>query len=149
MRQPTLPALRSVLLRILAPALLLASALFLAGCGTSSKDSISGTVTMKDGKNVSGTVFFVGGGKEYSGPLLDGKYQTSNVPKGEYDVLVKGMGGMAGPTVTPNVPKDVPKTSDGGNKMGVPPPDKYAKPGALPKFTHPGGNQTHNITLDP
>jgi len=97
---------------------------------------------MKNGDKVSGTVVFVSGGKEFSGPLLDGNYTVVNVPKGECDVLVKGMGAIAPP------PKDA-KEMPGVTKMGVPPPEKYSKPGALPKYTVKGGKETHNIVLDP
>jgi hypothetical protein len=138
------------LLRLVGSALLLTLASLVAGCGDgSAKDSISGTVKTSAGDNVSGTVVFVAGGKEAQGPLLDGKYKVDNPPKGDCDVLVKGIGGPMGGTQV-NVPKDTSKMP--GNetgKTGVAPNQKYAHPGVLPKYKFTGGKQTHNITLDP
>jgi len=123
----------------------------LTGCGDGgAKDSISGTVTMKDGQPVSGSVIFTSGGKEYSGGLLDGKYKVESVPKGEYDVLVKGVGGAVGPAPPGNVPKDKDMSMvTPGQKTSGSPPFKYSRAGSLPKLTVTGGKQTHNVVLDP
>jgi len=135
------PARRLSFLRVLAPVFLVAAAVLVAGCSGGPSDAVSGEVKMKDGKAVNGEVVFTGGGKEYKGPLTTGKYKVENLPKGEYDVMIKGFGGPA-----VQVPKDskVPESN-----MGVSPPDKYSKPGVLPKYNYPGGRQTQNFTLDP
>jgi len=123
---------------------------FVVGCGDSSgaKDQVSGKVTL-NGQGVNGFVVFVGADKkEAQGPLLNGIYHIDNPPKGEVDVLVKGMGGPVGPAPTP--PKDSSTTGTlGGTSGGAAPPPKYAVPGALPKFKVTGGKQTHDITLQP
>jgi len=134
--------------RLLLTLPLLLASIALVGCGGGggAKNSVSGTVTTKDGKNVSGQVVLVSGGKEYVGPLLDGKYTVDEVPKGEADVLVKSTPGMISAPPPPKE-KDMSKFQNTGGP-GISPPAKYAQAGALPKVTVTGGKQTHNITLE-
>jgi len=129
-------------------ALLSAVALGL-GCGDSSgaKDQVHGKVTL-NGEGVSGFVVLVGSDKkEAQGPLLNGTYHVDNPPKGEVDVLIRGMAGMAAPPGPK--PKESPTTTLPSSGSGVAPPPKYATPGALPKLKVTGGKQKHDITLQP
>jgi hypothetical protein len=118
------------------------------GCTTSSgPPSLSGNVTL-DGQKVGGTIVFVGGdGKEYPGGLLNGRYLVMNVPKGDYDVIIRGMGGSG--SLTPKKDKDAGGGTLGTDSQGVEPPAKYAKAGALEKVKVTGGQQTQNFTLTP
>lgn len=121
--------------------------LALLGCGGGgggSKDSVSGKIT-HNGQSVAGTVTFVGADKqEHNGPIMDGKYTVGNLPKGEYQVLVKGIT----PGGTPLVPVKGEKAAEGaGAASGAAPPEKYSKPGNGLTFTSAGGEQKHDIDL--
>jgi len=117
------------------------------GCASSSgPPSLTGTVTL-DGQKVGGTIVLVGGdGKEHPGAILNGKYLVMNVPKGEYDVIIRGMGGAG--ALAPKKDKDAGGTV-ATDSQGVEPPAKYAKAGALEKVKVTGGQQTQNFTLTP
>jgi|SRR5579872_4036378 len=128
----------------------LSAALALCGCSgggqSGPKDIVKGKVTM-DGKPVAGDVIFQSTADKNKDPLktttaLDGTYSISNLPKGEYQVMVKGMlAGLAKGEKTPG---------DTAAKSGVEPPAKYAKPdNGLPKVDFKGGEMTHNIELTP
>ncbi|MSQ93772.1 MAG: hypothetical protein EXR98_04360 [Gemmataceae bacterium] len=113
---------------ILSIALILPALALIAGCpgGTEPSDVVSGTCMVGE-DTVSGKVVFVGAGKEYQGPILDGKYKVDNVPKGKYKVFIESVGFVGAGGVAPmpadkfEKPKDMPTQK----KMGVPPPDKY------------------------
>lgn len=142
--QSLVPASR--LLRYTAVATLLALCGILAslGCGGTGKSSLSGKVTLK-GSGVTGDIILIGADKkEIKGDILNGNYRIENPPKGEYDVVIRGL-----PTFSmPPAAKDAP-TNTAATDTAVSPPAKYAKPGSLPKLSVTGGNQTHNIELVP
>jgi hypothetical protein len=135
-------------------AVLFVSTFALFGCsggGGGPKDVVKGKVTL-NGQPVSGQVVFIGPDKKEITALitLSGEYSIPSPPKGEYVILVKGMG------VTP------PTGSKGGDKMkndptkdvsspagGQAPPEKYSQPNNGLKFTVTGGEQTNNIELTP
>jgi hypothetical protein len=128
-----------------------AMCVFLAGCGkgASGDGGVSGKVTV-GGSPVTGTITFIGSdSKEYSSPIgAGGNYQITNAPKGEYNVVVKGMGGGA---TNPALKGDASKTGDlasaGGG--GTAPPAKYAKPDNGLKFEVTGAKQEKNFDLTP
>jgi hypothetical protein len=129
--------------------LALCAVVFALGCGRGgSKDVVTGSVTL-NGQGVDGTIVFVGSdGKEVNGPLLNGKYQINNPPKGEVDVLVKGAPGARTAAVQP---KSAPPMPDGGKAApaGIAPPFKYAQRGNGLKFKVTGGRQEKNFELTP
>jgi len=126
-------------------ALFLLTPLVLGCGGGGGASSLNGTVTL-NGEKVAGTIVLVGAdGKEFPGPILNGKYVVPNVPKGEYDVLVRGAPGSGGGLMTPK--KDT--TSLGSESQGVAPPEKYAKAGALEKLKVTGGDQKKDFALTP
>jgi hypothetical protein len=115
----------------------------LAGCGGRGKapdSSVSGKVTL-GGRAVAGQVVFVGSDqKEIAAPINpEGAYQINNPPKGEYQVVVKGVPGVP---VVPGTkaPGDAPPP-------GAAPPAKYAQPGNGLKFSITGGEQKYDIEL--
>jgi len=128
--------------RLLALCLLAPLAL---GCPSGGgQQQLSGNVTL-NGDKVAGTLVLVGAdGKEYPGPILNGKYLVPNVPKGDYDVLIRpapGATGLAAPK------KDA--GTLGSETQGVAPPEKYSKAGVLEKVKVTGGQQTKDFTLSP
>jgi len=139
-------------LELAAPALLAAAVALVAGCGGGAKDSISGTVKTKDGKDVSGEIIFKAGDKEVRGGLLKGKYTVENPPKGDLDVIIKGPPGGAiagGGAVAPPTKDAAPPAPS--TDMGVPPNAKYSVAGqAGMKYKFEGGKKTDvNFDLDP
>ena len=152
-----MPTLRQSLSRsasFLSLVLAFGAVVSLAGCGggAGAKDVISGKVTM-GGQAVSGQVVIVGSDKkEYPTPIgPDGGYSVSNVPAGEAQILVKGMGGAVTAPGTPGT-KDKGKSDLGAASTaggGVAPPAKYGLPSSPLKVNITGGNQKHDIALDP
>jgi len=131
--------------------LLLATLVWVVGCGTRGpKNSVSGKVTL-NGKAVGGSVLFVGpDGKDYPTSIdHTGTYTLVDPPSGECKVAVRGTGKSAMPAVeSAGVGSMAPPPGVKQIEEGVPPPSKYASPenGEL-KFTVTGGNQTYDIVL--
>jgi hypothetical protein len=110
---------------------------------------VKGKVTL-NGQPVSGDVIFISTAadkKELKTTIaLNGDYSIPNPAKGEYQVLVKGMG--MGTAIGGDKNKMSDPSGGSGSLKGQEPPAKYAKPdNGLPKVNVTGGEQTHNIEL--
>ena len=124
------------------------AAFALAGCAgkaAESGDAVSGKVTLS-GKPVSGQVVFVGADRKEVVAMTapDGGYSLANLPRGEWQVFVRGAGLKA-----PPLPKGVAPPPGLTAAIGVPPPARYAQPKHAQKFTATGGAQTFDIELKP
>jgi len=146
---PVLPA--RLIVRCLALLLLAGFVAAGIGCTRDAKDSVSGFVTL-NGKPVTGNIQFISGSKESPpspiGPK--GDYTVINPPKGECDVVIKGLGAVAGPVkdAKPMGDKDAGSGIQGPGEMAAQPPQKYASRGVL-KFTVEGGKQKKDFELTP
>lgn len=143
---------RHLLVRAPSLFLLLAALAGVTGCGKSGsggKDTVSGKVTL-NGQPVAGQVVFIGSdSKEYMSPIgADGNYQVIGVPKGEATILVKGIGTPAAPKAGPGKekPPEMPGMAGGG---GAAPPVKYSTAAGGLKVSVTGGEQKHDIPLNP
>jgi len=139
--------------------------IFACGCGGSGgggdKDLVKGRVTL-NGQAVAGQVIFVAADKkEYPTVIaLNGDYQLTKLPKGEYSVLVKsGMGSAPGAPAMGGADK-IKSDKMGKNLVletkkdesgGAEPPAKYSQLGGGNdlKVTVTGGDQKYDIVLTP
>jgi hypothetical protein len=120
----------------------------LSGCGCSGgggsgpTNIVKGKVTL-GGQPVTGDLIFIDSSKkEYkTTTALNGDYSLPNLPKGDYVIIVKGMG------VTVKQPAGTKELTPDGPKGGVEPPAKYAKPDNGLKLTVTGGDQVFPIEL--
>jgi len=128
------------------------AAIAAVGCGgKGANDTISGTVKLKTGQDVSGEIKFVVGDKEAKGPILNGKYQVDNPPRGEANIVFIAPLGAGSKLQTPGGPTGQVKdsTTMGGAQQMTPPPPKYTQPNNGLKVNITGGKQEYNIELDP
>lgn len=139
------PAIRILTVLSLAFAVALTSGC--GGGGKSGKDQVSGKVTM-GGNAVSGEITFIGSdGKEVKSPLApDGGYQIIGLPKGKAEILItKGLASGGAPV--PKGAGEMPGMPAAGG--GTLPPASYAKKGNGLSVDVTGGDQKHDITLNP
>jgi hypothetical protein len=123
--------------------LLVAAAVGLGCAGPNGvRDCVSGTVTL-NGQPVEGMIVFITGGEETLAPLVNGLYKIDNPPKGEVDIVIRGMEESA--PLAP--PRDAAAVAAGST--GAAPPARYAAPGAIPRFKVTGGRQKLDLTLTP
>jgi hypothetical protein len=118
----------------------------LSGCnGDGDGDTVSGKVTHQ-GKVVAGEVVFVGlDKKQYACPITDEGTYKIKAPKGEFQVLVKGMPGTKRPE--PKTAKKVAAPIAGPAPRGVAPPAKYLQPNNGLKVIVTGAEQIFDIDL--
>ena len=137
------PAIRILTVLSLAFAVALTSG---CGGGKSGKDQVTGKVTM-GGNAVSGEITFIGSdGKEIKSPLgPEGNYQVSGLPKGKAEILVTK--GLAAGAPVPKGAGEMPGMPAAGG--GTLPPASYAKKGNGLSVDVTGGDQKHDITLNP
>ncbi|HEV3386531.1 MAG TPA: carboxypeptidase-like regulatory domain-containing protein [Gemmata sp.] len=134
--------------------LMFASPLLSCGCsggGSSGPTNFVKGKCMMNGQPVSGDVILVSADKkEYKTTVaLNGDFSIPNPPKGEYTVLVKGMGMGIVPGGDKNKKGD-PSGTGAGTLKGVEPPAKYAKAdNGLPKIEYKGGEFKYDIELTP
>lgn len=124
------------------------AAFALAGCASKAAeggDAVGGKVTL-NGKPVAGQVVFVGGDRKEVVALIapTGGYSLANLPRGEWQVFVRGTG-----LKVPLVPKGAAPPPGLTAAIGVAPPVRYAQPKHAQKFTFAGGAQTFDIELKP
>jgi hypothetical protein len=124
---------------------------FASGCGEGGPaNSVSGKVTL-NGDPVTGTIVFLGKGKEATGSIgLTGEYFVSDPPLGDVSVVIKpntsvpapvGMSpGNAGSAAMPGMPNV---------KAAATPPAKYADASSGLNYTVAAGKQTKNFELMP
>jgi hypothetical protein len=133
--------------------LMFASPLLACGCsgggGSGPTNFVKGKCLM-GGQPVSGDVILVSTAaekKEFKTTIaLNGDFSIPNPPKGEYIVLVKGMGMGAVPGGDKNKKTD--PSGGAGTLKGVEPPAKYAKPdNGLAKIDYKGGELKYDIEL--
>jgi hypothetical protein len=123
--------------------------LSLAGCGQSHGNVVTGTVKMKNGDAVSGTIFFKGKTNSRQGPITNGKYVIEQVDAGPNGITISGNPGSAAPPAKTEKGPKMPEIDAGkGASMGVNPPDKYAKPGVL-EFDVQSGKNEKDFILEP
>jgi len=139
--------------RVACLALLLTSLIFLTGCpgkGKGPKNSVSGKVTLGN-QTVAGSVVFVyADGKEVGSPInAQGVYTIPDPPPGQVKVLVKPVGGGAGPALKPPPGgPEMPKLPGAGE--GATPPAKYAAARTSDlTYEVKSGNHTFDIPLKP
>jgi hypothetical protein len=152
----TMPKTSLPLIKQCLALLIFASPLLSCGCsgggGSGPTDIVRGKCMM-NGQPVSGDVIFVSTAadkKEYKTTIaLNGDYSIPKPSKGEYMVLVKGMGMGVVPGGDKNKKTD--PSGGAGTLKGVEPPAKYAKPdNGLPKVDYTkGGELKHDIELTP
>jgi len=131
--------------------------LLLAGCGSNRSGSgmVSGTITY-NGQPVNGAALLLypaGGGAEILIPVTqEGEFRTSDLPPGEYKVVVQGTAGSPGPPTQGMSPQKLAEVKEKLEAMKTPAtikfPDKYKSQATTDlKLTVIAGEQTLNLEL--
>lgn len=126
----------------------------IVGCGTGGSGTVvSGKVTHKGDPVNAELVFIDGKSKEYKAPVMpDGSYSISDLPLGEYKVVVKaGLAPILGAPANQNAPGGiVPETIKGTTPLpkAVAPPAKYATPDNGLTYTVKSGKQQKDFNLE-
>jgi hypothetical protein len=131
--------------------------LLLVGCGGrgSRAGVVTGTLTYK-GRPVNGAALFLHPAGEDEPILIpvteEGTFRTSDVPPGEYTVVVEGTPGTPGPPTQGMSPEKLAQAKEKLGNMGTPPtipfPNKYKSVKTSDKkVTVAAGEQTLNLEL--
>jgi hypothetical protein len=143
------------IVRLSASSCLLATVLLILGLASGCSEggpanSVSGKVTL-NGDPVTGTIVFVGSGKEATSSIgLTGEYFISDPPLGDVSVLIKPNTSIPAPV------GGAPGNADSAAMPGMPsvkaaatPPAKYADASSGLKYTVAAGKQKKDFELAP
>lgn len=113
-------------------ALILISLSFLVGCSTSKvpKTALSGTLTYKGRPVNGGALVLFSSGNEVLIPLeQDGTFRSTNIPAGDYKVMIEPSEGITGPPTEGMSPKmkEKFKNVNMSQPPTIPIPEKYKR----------------------
>jgi hypothetical protein len=130
--------------------------LLLIGCGGKNQGGVlTGTITYQ-GKPVNGAAIFLHAPGAETGLLIpvdqEGKFRSTDVPPGEYKVVVQGAAGSSGPPTQGMSPEKMAEAKEKIAAMKSPPtipfPDKYKSTATSDlKVTVVAGEQTVKLEL--
>jgi hypothetical protein len=125
--------------------------LLLVGCGSkNTKGAVTGTVTYK-GQPVNGAMLTLYPGRFPIPVTQDGKFSTTDVPPGDYKVVVEGTKGSEGPPTKDMSPEKLAQVREKLEAMKTPAtikfPEKYTSE-ATTTLTMKVGTGQQNITLE-